>query len=215
VGRRLIEAHEEECARIGRELHDDINQRLALLAIALGELQNNPSETARRLQVLQKDVVELSEEVQALSHGLHASKLEYLGVVRGIRSWCREFGERQKVEIDFKEDVSSTVPFEVGVALFRILQEGLNNALKHSGVNRIEAELTEHSGELHLYVRDSGRGFEIETALESRGLGLTSMRERARLVNGTFSIDSRPRAGTTIHVRVPLKADADSQQAAG
>jgi PAS domain S-box-containing protein len=215
VGRRLIEAHEEERARIGRELHDHINQRLALLAVALGELQNNPSEEARRLQDLQKDVVELSEEVQALSHGLHPSKLEYLGVVRGIRSWCREFGERQKVEIDFKEDVSSTVPFELGVTLFRILQEGLNNAVKHSGMKRIEAELTEHPGELHLYIRDSGRGFDIETALESRGLGLTSMRERARLVNGTFSIDTRPRAGTTIHVRVPFKADADSQQAAG
>jgi len=150
-----------------------------------------------------------------LSHELHSSKLEYLGVVPGIRSWCNEFGERQKMEIDFKSDVSSAVPLEVGVCLFRVLQEALHNALKHSGVRHIEVQVSEHLNEVHLLVRDSGKGFDVEAAIRSRGLGLTSMQERVRLLSGSIEIQSKPMGGTTIHVRVPLEAEHVSQSAAG
>src|SRR5215469_10786357 len=190
LSRRLIESQEQERARIGRELHDDINQRLAMLSVELEQLQENPSEVQSRVQELRKQTTELSNDVQALSHDLHSSKLEYLGVVAGIKSWCKELGERQKMEIDFKSDVSKVLPFEVGLALFRVLQEALNNAIKHSGVRHTEVQIEEHSNEVHLVVSDSGTGFDVEVAKQSRGLGLTSMQERVRLVNGTITIES-------------------------
>jgi len=206
VNRRLIETQEEERARIGRELHDDINQRLSMLGVELEQLRQNPSEVSNRVQELRKEVIEISNDVQALSHELHSSKLEYLGVVAGIKSWCKEFSERQRMEIDFTNEVSSTLPFEVGLSLFRVLQEALHNAQKHSGVERIEVQLREDSGEIHLVVSDLGRGFDLETAMQGRGLGLTSMQDRVRLVNGTIEVDSKPMGGTTIHVRVPRES---------
>jgi signal transduction histidine kinase len=214
MSRRLIEAQEQERARIGRELHDDINQRLAMLAVELEQLQDNP-EVGSRLQELRKQTTEISNDVQALSHELHSSKLEYLGVVAGIKSWCREFGERQRMEIEFKSDVVSILPLDVGVCFFRVLQEALHNAVKYSGAKRVEVQLAERSNEVHLIVRDSGKGFEIEDARQGRGLGLTSMQERVRLVNGTFAIESKPMRGTTIHVRVPIESKYGSQRAAG
>ncbi len=206
MSRKLIESQEQERARIGRELHDDINQRLAMLSLELEQLQENPSEVQSRVQELRNQTTELSNDVQAMSHDLHSSKLEYLGVVAGIKSWCKEFGQRQRVEIDFSNDVYSALPIEIGRSLFRVLQEALHNATKHSGVKRIEVQLLEDSGEIHLIIRDSGKGFDVEAALQGKGLGLTSMRERVRLVNGTFSIESKPMGGTTIHVRVPLES---------
>ena len=205
--RKLIEAQEQERTRVARELHDDINQKVALLAVELEQLQNDPSDVKSRLGELRKQAFEISSDVQALSHDLHSSKLEYLGVVAGIRSWCKEFAERQKMEIDFRSDVSSVLPLAVGLSLFRVLQEALNNAMKHSGVKRIEVRLREACGELQLEVSDSGKGFDVETALRGKGLGLTSMRERVRLVNGTITIESKPMGGTTIHVRVPLESE--------
>jgi PAS domain S-box-containing protein len=213
--RKLIEAQEQERARIGRELHDDVNQRLAMLAVELEQLQDNPSEVHSRVQELRQQTTELSNDVQALSHDLHSSKLEYLGVVAGIKSWCKEFAERQRMEIDFKSDVPTAVPLEIGRSLFRVLQEALHNAIKHSGVKRVEVQLREESGEIHLIVSESGLGFDVEVAKQSKGLGLTSMRERVRLVNGTIVIDSKPMGGTTIHVRVPFKSEQGSQRAAG
>ena len=118
------------------------------------------------------------------------------------------------MEIDFRSDVSSVLPFEVGICLLRILQEALHNAVKHSGVKRIEIQLSEPSNEVHLVVSDSGRGFDLEAAMKGKGLGLTSMCERVRLVNGTIAIDSKPMGGTTIHIRVPLVEYGD-QRATG
>ena len=204
--RKLIEAQEQERSRIGRELHDDINQRLAMLAVELDQLQQNPSDFRRRVQELRRQTIELSSDVQAMSHDLHSSKLEYLGVVAGIKSWCKDFADRRKLRIDFNAEVSTVLPLEIGLSLFRVLQEAINNAIKHSGVKRIEVQLREASGEIDLMVRDSGKGFDLEAALQGKGLGLTSMRERVRLVNGTISIESKPLAGTTIHVRVPLES---------
>jgi signal transduction histidine kinase len=212
--RKLIEAQEKERARIGRELHDDINQRLAMLAVELEHLQDNPAEVQTRVPELREQIKELSNDVQALSHELHSSKLEYLGVVSGIRSWCKEFGERQTMEIDFKSDVSSVVPLDIGTSLFRVLQEALHNALKHSGVKRIEVQLHEESGEIHVTIKDLGKGFDIEAARQGRGLGLTSMQERVRLVNGTITIESKPMGGTTIQVRVPLEFQQSSERKA-
>ena len=206
MSRKLIQAQEQERARIGRELHDDINQRLAMLALEIGRLQDNHPELRSSLQALRQQTTEISNDVQALSHELHSSKLEYLGVVAGMKSWCKEFSERQRMEIDFKDEVSSTLPLEVGLSLFRVIQEALHNAQKHSGVKRIELQLREDSGEIHLVVSDLGRGFDLETAMQGRGLGLTSMGERVRLMNGTISIESKPMCGTTIHVRVPLES---------
>jgi PAS domain S-box-containing protein len=213
--RKLIEAQEQERARIGRELHDDINQRLAMLAVELEQLQDDPSEVQSRVQELRRQTTQISNDVQALSHDLHASKLEYLGVAAGMNSWCKEFGERQNLEIDCRSDVRSTLPNEIGLCLFRVLQEALHNAAKHSGVKRIKVQLHEESGEIHLNVKDLGKGFDIEAARQGRGLGLTSMQERVRLVNGTIEIQSKPMGGTTIHVRVPLEAEHGSQRAAG
>ena len=215
MSRRLVEVQEQERARIARELHDDINQRLAMLSVELEQLQDNPSEIQSRLRELRKQTSEISNDVQTVSRKLHPSRLEYLGVVAGIRSWTKEFGQRQQAEIDFSSDVSSPVQSEIGLCLFRVLQEALHNATKHSGVKRIEVQLREESGEIHLIVRDSGRGFDIEAARQGRGLGLTSMRERVRLVNGTIDIQSKPLGGTTILVRVPLELGREAQRAAG
>jgi len=215
VNRKLVKAQEQERARIGRELHDDISQRLGLLAIELDQLREKhndlPSEVRGRMHELQQMTTDISSSVHALSHDLHSSKLEYLGVVAGIKSWCKEFGERQKMEIDFKTNVTSVAPPEVGVSLFRVLQEALYNAIKHSGVRQVEVQLREDSGEIHLIVSDLGRGFDVDTALQGKGLGLTSMRERVRMVHGTIVIDSKPLAGTTVHVCVPFKAERDYQ----
>jgi PAS domain S-box-containing protein len=213
--RKLIQAQEQERARIGRELHDDINQRLAMLAVELEQLHDNPSEIQHRVLELRRQTAEISNDVQALSHELHSSKVEYLGVVGGIKSWCKEFAERQNIEIDFKNNVSSTLPPEIGLSLFRVLQEALHNAAKHSGVRRVEVQLGENWGEIHLVITDLGRGFDVEEAMQGAGLGLTSMRERVRLMNGTITLDSKQMHGTTIHVRVPFRSDDASQRAVG
>ena len=212
--RKLIEAQEQERARIGRELHDDINQRLALLALELEQLQETPSEIRSRAQELQRQINEIANDVQALSHDLHSSKLEYLGVTAGIKSWCKDFAQRQKLEINFKTDLSTVIPLEVGVSLFRVLQEALNNAVKHSGVRRFDVELLEYSSEIHLIVTDKGVGFDVEEVTHGPGLGLTSMRERVRLVNGTIQIESKVMGGTIIHVRVPIELKYGTQRAA-
>jgi PAS domain S-box-containing protein len=213
--RKLIEAQEQERARIGRELHDDVNQRLAVLSLQLEELKQNPSEVEDRVQDLRNRLSEISDDVQALSHDLHSSKLEYLGVVAGMKSWCKEFAERQKMEIAFKSDACNALLPDVGRILFRVLQEALHNATKHSGVKKIDVQLHEESGQTHLIVSDSGKGFDVEAAEQGNGLGLTSMRERVRLVNGTITIDSKPMGGTTIHVRVPSRSENLSKQAVG
>jgi PAS domain S-box-containing protein len=214
ISRRLLQAQERERSRIARELHDDINQRLSMLAVELEQLQDDPSELKGRMHELRRDLTEISNAVQALSHDLHSAQLEYLGVAAGMKSWCREFGERQGLEIDCRHDVRSTMPSEIGLCLFRVLQEALHNAAKHSGVKRIEVQLHDEPGEIHLIVRDLGRGFDMESIRQGRGLGLTSMQERVRLVNGTIDIQSEPMGGTTIAVRVPIEPKCSSETAA-
>ena len=202
--RNLIEAQEQECARIGRELHDNINQRLAMLSIGLEQLQNDPLEVWSHLQELRQETLAISAEVQALSHELHASKLQFLGAVSGMKSWCKEFGKRQKIMIEFSSDVSDALPFEIGLALFRVLQEALHNIVKHSGAKRADVQVMHRANEIHLVIKDSGTGFDTEAAKQGGGLGLTSMKERLHLMNGQLHIESTPHLGTTILARVPL-----------
>jgi len=212
--RKLVEAQEQERARIARELHDDINQRLAVLAIGFDRLQGRddlPCEVQRYVRELQELTADVSSRVYALSYELHSSTLDVLGLVKGVKSWCKEFGARRELQINFKSHDLPRLSPEISLCLFRVLQEALQNAARHSGVKRIEVQLGENSGDIHLVVSDSGKGFDIEAARRKGGLGLTSMQERVRLVGGTIVIDSKPRAGTTIRVSVPFGAEPCSQ----
>jgi PAS domain S-box-containing protein len=220
VDGRLIEAQEEERTWIARELHDDIGQQLALLANNLAlmeqEFPDSAPEIRNRVSEQLKCVHEISADVQAISHRLHSSKLRYLGIVAAAKSFCQELSEQHKVVIDFTHvDIPHTVTEEISLCLFRVMQEALHNAVKHSGVRRFEAELHGVSDGIHLTVRDAGLGFDTEPAMINRGLGLVSMQERINLVNGTFSIESRPGRGTTIHARLPISARGESARAAG
>jgi PAS domain S-box-containing protein len=220
INRRLTEAQEQERTRIARDLHDDINQRLGMLAIEIEELRRNPPNSATELSHQLGEIGEgingVSMGVQSISHQLHSPRLEYMGVVAAMKAFCRDFGARQKVEIDFTNDeIPQLVSHEVSLCLFRILQESLHNAAKHSGVRHFVVRLNRSSNELHLTVSDRGAGFDAESAMNKGGLGLISMRERVRLVSGTIVIESKPTGGTTINVRVPLGSERGSLQAAG
>jgi PAS domain S-box-containing protein len=218
INRRLIEAQEQERTRIARELHDDINQRLALLSVELDtSKQNPPSSTAAVSLVLagiRERINEISSDVQLLSHELHSSQLEYLGIVAATKSFCREFSASQQAEVDFEhDDIPLSVPYDVSLCVFRVLQEALHNAIKHSKVRHFDVRLSWSGDQLHLTVSDRGVGFATDAVLNKGGLGLVSMRERVRLVNGTISIESKPMGGTTIHVRVPLESQASERAA--
>jgi PAS domain S-box-containing protein len=209
VSRRLIEAQEQERSRIARELHDDISQRLALLTIELERLRETspdlPPEARRLLGELKNRSAEIASDVQSLSHELHSSKLEYLGMAPAMRALCHDLSRQHKVEIVFShDDIPSTVPKDIALCLFRVLQEALQNAVKHSGVRRFDVELRYASDAINLSVRDSGSGFDRDDALKTRGLGLISMTERMKLVGGRISIDSEPQRGTAIRASVPL-----------
>jgi PAS domain S-box-containing protein len=209
VSRRLIEAHEEERAWIARELHDDINQRVALLGVNLEGLKQDLSasngQMSRRVKEVQEHVSDLASDIQALSHRLHSSKLEYLGLGAAAEGFCKELSAGQNVEIDFHSRViPKNVPQEISLCIFRVLQEALQNAVKYSGARRFEVSLAAALNEIELTVHDSGIGFEPEKAIGGHGLGLTSMKERLKMVDGYLSIDSKPQSGTTIYARVPL-----------
>jgi PAS domain S-box-containing protein len=216
VSGRLIEAQEQERTRLARELHDDINQRLALLAMDLEQLKSSPlrsAELRERATQLFNRTSEISADIQALSHRLHSSKLEYLGIVPAIKGFCGEFAEQHKVQINFTHgDVPSTLNNDVSLCLFRILQESLINAVKHSGVQHFEVRLFCVQGAIQLTIRDRGVGFDPGTAMNSRGLGLISMRERISLAKGTISIASKPMGGTDITVRVPVDVGIEDSQ---
>jgi PAS domain S-box-containing protein len=209
MSRRLIEAQELERAWIARELHDDINQRLALLAVNLDRLRQElpllAPATSRRLEQIGACLSELSSDIQTLSHRLHSSKLEYLGVVAAASSFCGELSEKHGVQIDFHpEAIPKSLPREIALSLFRVLQEALQNATKHSGSRHFEVFLRGAAHEIELRVSDSGVGFDTEKLPDRHGLGLTSMKERLKLVHGELSIDSRPGRGTVVRATVPL-----------
>jgi PAS domain S-box-containing protein len=213
--RKLIEAHEEERAWIARELHDDISQRLAFLSIALSALkQRLPAsavELVGDLEKIRQQVIDLGSDIQALSHRFHSPRLELLGLTKATTALCTELSERQGVKIDFKADnVARKLPNEVALCLFRVLQEALQNAIKHSGSRHFQVWLQGRPNEIELTVHDSGRGFEPEEASNGPGLGLSTMRERMGLVNGQLTIDSKLQRGTTIRALAPINSPKTS-----
>jgi len=208
---RLIQAQEEERARIARELHDDINQRLALLANGLEELQHAPAEELeaslnQELQRLWQVTSDIAADIQQLSHQLHPSKLHYLGLAAAARELCREFSRQHKIPVEcVVRKVPTDLDAAVRLGLFRTIQESLRNVAKHSQAHHVRVELTGESAGVRLQVSDDGVGFDPNRA-RIRGLGLVSMRERLRLVGGQFSIWSQPSLGTRIEATVPGNA---------
>jgi PAS domain S-box-containing protein len=209
VSRRLLAAQEAERARIARDLHDDIGQRLALLSIGFDELQRSSSDPASEhrshIDALQRQTVEIASDIQALAHELHSYKVQLFGVVAAMRGFCSDSSIRQNVEVDFThQDVPATVPPDIAICLFRVLQEALRNAVRHSGARRFTVSFQGTPDGFSLTVCDAGRGFDAEAASHEAGLGLTSMRERLKLVAGELLVESQPGRGTTIVARVPL-----------
>lgn len=207
---RLIEAQEQERRRIARDLHDDINQRLAILNIEFQRLADDPPESPtllrERIQQLGARASEISSEVSAITQELHSPKLELLGIVAAIRSFADEIKKHQNISVDFQHrDVPARLDRNISLCLFRIFQEGLRNAEKHSCAKEVIVELIGTTNEIYLKIRDQGKGFAMEAANQSSGLGLVSMRERVALLKGWISIESAPGAGTTIQVRLPLQ----------
>jgi PAS domain S-box-containing protein len=210
VSRKLIEAHEEERTWIARELHDDVNQRLALLAVNMDVLNQQLPNAAAEAKVhaadIKHQVKELGVDVQALSHRLHSSKLEHLGLSAASAAFCRELSQRKGVHIDFSsEDVPRSLPEEISLCLFRVLQEALQNAVKHSGSNQCKVSIQSQADAIVLTVSDSGCGFLAEETLKNPGIGLISMRERIKIVNGELLIDSQKGRGTVIRAKVPVR----------
>jgi len=218
VGRRLIEAHEEERTWIARELHDDIAQRIALLAIELGRFDDHGPDsvvdTHEYVRHAQQRISDLGQDIQALSHRLHSSKLEYLGLVPAAKSFCSELSDQQKVRIDFQHsDMPAEISKEISLCLFRVLQEAMQNAVKHSADQNFTVSVRGTKEGISLIVSDSGVGFEWQDAMNRQGLGLISMRERLRLVNGELSIQSVPGRGTTVLAHVPIGQKGRSELA--
>jgi signal transduction histidine kinase len=216
VGARLIEAQEQERARIGRDLHDDIAQRLGLVAAEIQQFQSEAPKSSGELRTrtdkLHGDIVQISQIVHTLSRELHVARLTYIGLVATARGLCREVGERHNIEVDFNHDrFPDSVPSERSLCVFRVLQEALHNAVKHSGARRVEVQLRKAGDEIHLTVRDSGKGFDPRTVMKEAGLGLTNMQERLKLLDGELFIVSDPQRGTTIHARVPFNSETAEQ----
>jgi len=208
-GSRLLRAGEEERARIARELHDDINQRLALLANGLQEVEQaaqvnkNPSQK-QALQELWQLTNAIATDIQQISHQLHPSKLHYLGLATTVRQLCNEFAHQHNIEIEcIVKGLPEDLEESVSLNLFRTVQEALRNAVKHSHARHVKMELTCESSVVHLRVSDDGIGFDPEEARRAHGLGLVSMRERLRSIGGEFSIWSKPSLGTLVEGTVP------------
>ncbi|HMD09029.1 MAG TPA: ABC transporter substrate binding protein [Candidatus Acidoferrum sp.] len=206
---RLIRAHEEERARIARELHDDFSQRLALLGIGLGQLWNElpESEVQERIKLLDmlKGTQEMSSDLHALSHQLHSSRLEHVGLVPALNGLCKELGEKYKIEVHFAaREFALSIPKDVQLCLFRVTQEALGNVVKHSQAKSAEVELGTNANGISLRITDAGRGFEPDLSNPAAGIGLVGMRERLRLVGGRLTVKAELMRGTEVLAEVPL-----------
>jgi signal transduction histidine kinase len=205
----LIAAQERELSNIARELHDDICQRLAMLSLKIERVTKQWSageaQVGEQLEIIWKQCNVLTHDVQALSHELHPSLLDNLGLIAAVRSICRELSEQSGVGVEFTtRDVPSLLPREVSLSLFRLVQEALHNALKHSKGTHFSVHVEGVDDGIGLEIRDWGVGFDATRVRSKGGLGLVSMRERIQLLNGKIEIDSRPNAGTRVRVHVPL-----------
>jgi PAS domain S-box-containing protein len=206
LNQRLIRAHEEERALLARELHDDVTQRLAVLAIDVGraELAAPGGVQAETMRAVREGLARLSEDIHSLAYQLHPSVLEELGLADALRTECERTGRRGRVELSVELDpLPPAVGRDAALCLFRVAQEALNNVIRHAGARAARVALRQRDGGLLLGVRDDGVGFDPGRAREGRSLGLASMRERVRLVNGTLDIESVPGRGTAIVAWVP------------
>ena len=205
---KLLHAQEEERRRIAREMHDDWTQRLALLGIDIAKLEKYigaPEKALPLLRTMQEQLVELSEDMHALSRQLHPSILDDLGLVDALRSECASLAQREGIAIVYRpEEVPATLPKDVALCVYRIAQEALRNIAKHAAVNEAWVNLAVESQQLVLRVQDKGVGFDPAGGHSHPGLGLSSMEERVRLIRATLSVTSAPGRGTTVEVRVPL-----------
>lgn len=208
---RLIKAQEDERSRIARELHDDLSQRLGVLSLQIDLLRRAPdlSMATDQIERLSTDITGIATEIHALSYRLHPAKLDQLGLVTAARAWCRDLSGQSGLPISFTtRDVPDRLDADTSLCLFRILQETTRNVVRHSGASAGTVTLTARDGALHLAIEDDGHGFDVEQAQRAGGLGLVSMRERVRSLQGTIAIESRQGSGTRIEAIVPL-APAD------
>jgi len=218
LNRRLINAQEQERSRVARELHDDVCQRMVTLAIDLhqfGEaLPESAADARLRARDLYDEVRTLGQDVNAISHRLHSFKMGMLGLAPAAATFCEEIAARHRVTVEFDhQDVPSQLPEGVAINLFRVLQESLSNAVKYSGASRYQVSLRATADGLELVVADEGRGFDVAAAMKASGLGLLSMQERLKLVNGEVAIESRPGLGTRVRATVPWQAAPVAVQA--
>jgi two-component system CheB/CheR fusion protein len=207
----LLNAQEGERRRISRELHDDFNQRLAMLVVELENLEKTPllqsAEVPRsRLAVLRTRAEGISDDLRKMAHQLHPSVVEHLGLPSALRALCEEYTKQENIRIDYRQQgvVSLATPTDIAVCIYRIAQAALHNVAQHSGSNRATVNLAGGNRGIVLSVSDTGVGFDLEAARERSGLGIISMEERARMVIGRLTIRSKVGVGTRIAIEVPL-----------
>lgn len=207
---RLIHAQEDERRRLARELHDDFSQRLALLSVEM-ELQGTGAgpESAAALAGMAARVKDLSTEVHRMAYDLHPAKLDQLGLVAAARAYCRELAQQSGLKIAFEPgDLPRALPADVALCFYRLIQEALQNTVRHAGAREARVELGAAPGRVRLAVSDDGRGFDVERARREGGLGLSSMQERVRQVRGELKIESTPGRGTRLEASAPLEGTA-------
>ncbi|MCU0936440.1 MAG: histidine kinase [Gammaproteobacteria bacterium] len=207
LSRKLIQAQEQERARVARDLHDDVTQRLARLAIDAAQVEQAVPETGPRDTVrgLREGLVRLSEDVHGLSYQLHPSIVEDLGLPEALRVECERFSRPRPVPAELTlRDLPEAVPQAIAFCLYRVAQEALRNVARHAGPCRVQLSLAGVDGGLQLVVRDEGAGFDPAPQARQPTLGLASMRERVSLLGGELDLESRPGAGTTVLAWVPL-----------
>lgn len=213
LNRWLIQAQEQERSRVARELHDDVCQRMVLLAIDLQQfgdtLPESVAQARGQVKGLCEQVRTLGRDVNEISHRLHSSKLGVLGLAAAAATFCEEIASRHHLGVEFvHNNVPAQLPDGVAINLFRVLQEALSNATKHSGASKYQVSLEGTNDGVQLEVVDDGCGFDVAVAMATSGLGLMSMQERLRLVNGEVSFESTPGAGTKVRAWVPWRPDA-------
>jgi signal transduction histidine kinase len=214
---RLIHAGEEERQRLARELHDDFAQRLALLSVGLDLLLQDSSADGvslhRRLQELWNDVKELASDVHNLSHRLHSSKLRLLGIKMALKEVCGQVSRQHSVDIQLEAgELPSELSDDVSLCFYRVAQEALNNAVKHSHSRRIEVKLNNSRGRVRMRIKDFGVGFDPDA--RANGIGLAAMRERLRMVGGSLHVKSSPGVGTELTAEAKIGTRANSSRAA-
>jgi PAS domain S-box-containing protein len=209
LSRKMMNAQEADRTSIARELHDDIGQSLAVLKIQMlraGQpVSGSPEMTHASLRDLSVKLEKIINKVSRLSHNLHSSELELLGLAVAVKGHCRECSEQLGIPVHCSCDhLEEKLDGMIALAFLRVLQEALHNIVKHSGAKSITVRLTRSDGDLGLEIRDDGVGFDVEAARLAAGLGLISMRERINLISGEFKILSSPGQGTTITARAPI-----------